>query len=244
METVFYLYPPRGGRPACAALHADAEIISIHALREEGDRSSAGIRPRSPNFYPRPPRGGRPTSSAAASARREISIHALREEGDCCYQAGQDSVLISIHALREEGDGHSGAVLRGDTDFYPRPPRGGRQFSTTTSKRSERISIHALREEGDASALTALLTVKNFYPRPPRGGQPGALRTPWGPWNFYPRPPRGGRPAMNADVTGTFVFLSTPSARRATGAAGQYAQCPEHFYPRPPRGGRPTHCPR
>ena len=45
---------------------------------------------------------------------------------------------------------------------------------------------------------------------------------------------------MNADVTGTFVFLSTPSARRATGAAGQYAQCPEHFYPRPPRGGRPA----
>ena len=57
--------------------------ISIHALREEGDvvaiRSDNGIL----NFYPRPPRGGRPARRAFSSARRSISIHALREEGDC-----------------------------------------------------------------------------------------------------------------------------------------------------------------
>ena len=57
------------------------EIISIHALREEGDRHRApcsGILP--------------------------ISIHALREEGD--LGAAEVSLIhdISIHALREEGD--------------------------------------------------------------------------------------------------------------------------------------------
>ena len=33
--------------------------ISIHALREEGDVSPPGSRPPGLDFYPRPPRGGR-----------------------------------------------------------------------------------------------------------------------------------------------------------------------------------------
>ena len=35
-----------------------------------------------------------------------------------------------------------------------------------------------------------------------------------------------------------FKFLSTPSSRRATGAARHHATVPTYFYPRPPRGGR------
>ena len=58
------------------------------------------------------------------------------------------------------------------------------------------ISIHALREEGDPSSGIPL----------------GVQR------NFYPRPPRGGRPSTDETTTEPVVFLSTPSARRATGA--------------------------
>ena len=36
------------------------------------------------------------------------------------------------------------------------------------------------------------------------------------------------------------VFLSTPSARRATRRSGSQNQLRGYFYPRPPRGGRPT----
>ena len=81
----------------------------------------------------------------------DISIHALREEGDMLgsAEAANEAIflstpsarratrypcagvrlhLISIHALREEGD--DGAIQSGDssTDFYPRPPRGGRRL--------------------------------------------------------------------------------------------------------------------
>ena len=57
--------------------------ISIHALREEGDRDR-GVEPSLPTV---------------------ISIHALREEGDRCVQLlNQRIEVISIHALREEGD--------------------------------------------------------------------------------------------------------------------------------------------
>ena len=78
---------------------------------------------------------------------------------------------ISIHALREEGDQTRGGHPAERINFYPHPPRGGRQFakavsleaikflSTPSARRAtylcrrslwcRLISIHALREEGD-----------------------------------------------------------------------------------------------
>ena len=35
--------------------------------------------------------------------------------------------IISIHALREEGDTYIVNIPLEQGDFYPRPPRGGRQ---------------------------------------------------------------------------------------------------------------------
>ena len=59
---------------------------------------------------------------------RVISIHALREEGD--FDLLSKTVLIrviSIHALREEGDRRPQDDRQTAANFYPRPPRGGRQ---------------------------------------------------------------------------------------------------------------------
>ena len=129
-------------------------VISIHALREEGDAIiHTPYQAISSYFYPRPPRGGRQfsdltffTSSiflSTPSARRatvsspfapsfvRISIHALREEGDrVAYYLDMGLGKISIHALREEGDHFALLSLCGHI----------------------RISIHALREEGDQVA--------------------------------------------------------------------------------------------
>ncbi len=169
------------------------------------------------NFYPRPPRGGRRRGQRAQGVNHGISIHALREEGDD-QQAEIDSYL---------------------EDFYPRPPRGGRPktskseqsksgfLSTPSARRATRllhqrttesaISIHALREEGDSITFSRRTAFCDFYPRPPRGGRPE---------NF----PHGGRSCwisihalreegdheqyLAADQEA--IFLSTPSARRAT----------------------------
>ena len=65
------------------------------------------------------------------------------------------------------------------------------------------ISIHALREEGDASASS----------------------TSTAPPNFYPRPPRGGRLLLDDPPDFQSIFLSTPSARRATSDSQQFQQC-------------------
>ena len=68
-KAYFYPRPPRGGRPAVGQVLAAQWAISIHALREEGDRTI--VSPRAPklNFYPRPPRGGRPPAGPLPECR-------------------------------------------------------------------------------------------------------------------------------------------------------------------------------
>ena len=62
------------------------------------------------------------------------------------------------------------------SNFYPRPPRGGRRACNVVQIQLDKISIHALREEGDRIILIQYWPVSNFYPRPPRGGRPDFSR--------------------------------------------------------------------
>ena len=280
----FYPRPLRGGRPLQAAmlklLHQFLSTpsarratishgprgrhsgISIHALCEEGDRIAACLAAGSMYFYPRPLRGGRLCSYSHFRHRGGISIHALCEEGDR-YLARSRRRAGHFYPRPLRGGRHESGRAHGHPirDFYPRPLRGGRRklrrrrptstrfLSTPSARRATQcscqaqrrrhISIHALCEEGDTIRSTS----------PPQSGY------------FYPRPLRGGR-LMPLYRTGrSSIFLSTPSARRATiprGAAiclrriSIHALCEEgdakkalhnadvqiHFYPRPLRGGR------
>ena len=149
-------------------------------------------------------------------------------------------ILISIHALREEGDTSAvtGTVI--PSDFYPRPPRGGRlcipcacwlcpRFLSTPSARRAtahkcphcaglHISIHALREEGDLPWLSLCSAIGKFLSTPSaRRATDAPLIWATSLMYFYPRPLRGGRqPSVSAPGC-NYIFLSTPSARRATG---------------------------
>ena len=124
-----------------------------------------------------------------------ISIHALREEGDVVSLKGYLS--HSDFYPRPPRGGRLLAYARNGSEltyFYPRPPRGGRRRSSSAQTSATRISIHALREEGDVWVMWSSQQQSDFYPRPPRGG----------------------RPATFSLTTIRLPFLSTPSARRAT----------------------------
>ena len=146
-----------------------------------------------------------------------ISIHALREEGDPCLTA----------SYRWSGQFLSTPSARRATSIIDQPDEVQEFLSTPSARRAthivielrqrRQISIHALREEGDVSIGR---------------GSPPTL-------NFYPRPPRGGRHTCASLVPTSRPFLSTPSARRATGLLIAPTRCLCNFYPRPPRGGRP-----
>ena len=147
--TYFYPRPPRGGRLSLWLSMSILPKISIHALREEGDRaklrfpstgepflstpSARRATQRIPDnlffvcdFYPRPPRGGR--------LDRGLCIR-----GTCAF--------LSTPSARRATCFASGLAVLAEY-FYPRPPRGGRLAS---------------------SCLRILLLY--FYPRPPRGGR-------------------------------------------------------------------------
>ena len=123
----FYPRPPGGGRQPCTPNSASSssflstpsgwrattftpemltfKLISIHALRVEGDRFFSTAFRTSRYFYPRPPGGGRRYFEAVRRRKTVISIHALRVEGDVPQQNASGKSKISIHALRVEGDG-------------------------------------------------------------------------------------------------------------------------------------------
>ena len=218
----FYPRPPRGGRPgpkrtftagwiflstpsarrATLILPALAlcRLISIHALREEGDCSRLSLSTMSriflstPSarratcasvapmllamayFYPRPPRGGR---LVAASAFTPLSnFYPRPPRGGRLVESTRhgNAVDISIHALREEGDHCARPYPALSWTFLSTPSARRATATTRHTTRTWRISIHALREEGDpASVLVAFMV---------------------------------------------HLFLSTPSARRATGRGG------------------------
>ena len=215
-------------------------VISIHALREEGDLVRGRRCTSVLYFYPRPPRGGRLVNGnhelpnygflSTPSARRatgitllyaladKISIHALREEGDSCACAGLSGSQISIHALREEGDCANSlldGILR---HFYPRPPRGGRRFAKQAAYTRYVISIHALREEGDATIKNTRQKSGKFLSTPSARRATQIVQTSGQQGKFLSTPSARRATLKPEMLCASATFLSTPSARRATAA--------------------------
>ena len=126
--THFNPRPPWGGRRYHAPTEFASFVISIHALRGEGDL---------------------PMRQYVIIALK-ISIHALRGEGDENYQDVSATTTISIHALRGEGDSWSLSNVRVEYRISIHALRGeGDYYLRRRPRRLPLISIHALRGEGD-----------------------------------------------------------------------------------------------
>ena len=146
----------------------------------------------------------------------DISIHALREEGDAGgFRSDHPSrgFLSTPSARRATSVSVTWSTSQGFLST-PSARRATRRSPLIPAPRE--ISIHALREEGDCRPHLR-----------PAGGI-----------YFYPRPPRGGRLPYLCLFVKSFLFLSTPSARRATWFSRFLRTRQRYFYPRPPRGGR------
>ena len=216
----FYPRPPRGGRPCSCRRRVPPAGISIHALREEGDALQPSLAGASFYFYPRPPRGGRRSFSRRTLGFFRISIHALREEGDVAADAelyvaekflstpsarratrrSEQSRHVSAYFYPRPPRGGRRLVLlisAGRIYFYPRPPRGGRPRLRVLDPFVLEISIHALREEGDDDPADDRIPIVVISIH--------ALR-------------EEGDLMMLCSSVSAILFLSTPSARRATRA--------------------------
>ena len=167
----FYPRPPQGGRPHAYKDYASiiaflstpsarratsdvlqlrtSDLISIHALREEGDcqcpenigraykflstpsarRATMSGNETTSNqrhFYPRPPQGGRQFNIYGSLRIAEfLSTPSARRATQPGFML-QEIRNISIHALRKEGDFRPAVRAMPRLYFYPRPPQGGR----------------------------------------------------------------------------------------------------------------------
>ena len=167
----FYPRPPRGGRPNELSSNAKINLISIHALREEGDLDDAYSMMEVQRFLSTPSaRRATPAKSISNSATKFLSTPSARRA----------TLLASPHLVTA-------------FYFYPRPPRGGRPILQTM-----RTKLLLFLSTPSARRATLFFTghdiiLWNFYPRPPRGGRPMTSRYFTIFPDFYPRPPRGGR---------------------------------------------------
>ena len=212
-----------------------AAFISIHALREEGDKlvlpiiyTSSNFYPRPPrggrrsffvpissstDFYPRPPRGGRPAADAGIHQLPDISIHALREEGDdVCkrYPDGWNNKFLSTPSARR-------ATIRRRVD------RWVEQFlSTPSARRATRAKFAHIANAIFLSTPSArratmqglnLIQGKNISIHALREEGDSAKReAEYWPCYFYPRPPRGGRPLDLSNLT-AYALISIHALR-------------------------------
>ena len=167
-------------------------------------------------FYPRPPRGGRHNSlNGWATDIKFLSTPSARRATKRVTQKGGDRRFLSTPSARRATRAFHSTVP-GLRYFYPRPPRGGRQSCPHSRLQRLGISIHALREEGDL--------------------HPGDVD--WPPVISIHALREEGDISSSAVFSAMGVFLSTPSARRATPEWRGMLRSGCNFYPRPPRGGR------
>ena len=148
-----------------------------------------------------------------------ISIHALREEGDPPEERLRlVQFSISIHALREEGDGKRSRAGAARRNFYPRPPRGGRLQQARKRREAEEFLSTPSARRATSIIPPGAFSHKNFYPRPPRGGRLVDLIL----FDIIHLISIHALREEGDKHTGKHLqhyqrFLSTPSARRATG---------------------------
>ena len=152
------IHAPREGSDRAARGESRLKAISIHAPREGSDlfRALGGgtqrhFYPRSPRgerlfiiiffrrrrsyFYPRSPRGERPTLWILQISRT-VFLSTLPARGATRRpRAAGPEQRISIHAPREGSDPKSGSQGSRSRNFYPRSPRGERQYTTTAGDR-------------------------------------------------------------------------------------------------------------
>ena len=175
----FYPRPPRGGRRSVSAGDDDRIVISIHALREEGDGSAFSGDGKQLVFLSTP------------SARR-ATLRGRSILGTCAFLS-TPSARRATHRL---------LLFLLPEQFLSTPSARRATVHSKAADNQQAISIHALREEGDADSRPTTTHRLAFLSTPSarRATQEHGIhrgdRT-----HFYPRPPRGGRQQKQRENT-------------------------------------------
>ena len=122
-----FLSTPSARRATCSGRVAHVRLlISIHALREEGDARSALLAHVVRDFYPRPPRGGRPRYPGVM--RKFHYFYPRPPRGGRHVSWCKPLQRFNFYPRPPRGGRPTWlSTILAQQYFYPRPPRGGRQ---------------------------------------------------------------------------------------------------------------------
>ena len=191
--------------------------ISIHALREEGDKFGCHLRFLLSLFLSTPSARRATALSDQEYKAVIISIHALREEGDKATVTGLSRVLLFLSTP---------SARRATSESLP-PVRLSIFLSTPSARRAtggralrplfRGISIHALREEGDAASDGDGDLIRiSIHALREEGDELAALEQSNAELFLSTPSARRATQHLLSCTLQHVVFLSTPSARRAT----------------------------
>ena len=125
-------------------------MISIHALREEGDLLKTDLGEHIAEFLSTP------------SARRATLLRSFGLSGSAQFLSTPSARRATIRSLHP---------APANPYFYPRPPRGGRRdFYVQGVDLTEFLSTPSARR-ATQPGLSNIRNIFYFYPRPPRGGR-------------------------------------------------------------------------
>ena len=237
----FYPRPPRGGRPRSTKHTAKPAAISIHALREEGDRRRQRTRRRPRTFLSTPSarRATRCTCPEAVAAYEFLSTPSARRATRATNTGTRASPFLSTPSARRATLDYAAKIKHAQFLSTPSARRATSGFSddafaywaflsTPSARRATHltrqhlppaaISIHALREEGDVSPKATVDITKLFLSTPSARRATGPhLRPEILPFRISIHALREeGDAPPSLLLSASRIFLSTPSARRAT----------------------------
>ena len=167
--------------------------ISIHAPREGGDELGRVVDKLTREFQSTPPARGATASLSALYFLQVISIHAPREGGDRLSLPPRLSCNSNFNPRPPRGGRPCPCAMHLRSRYFnPRPPRGGRLKQVDYGVPYTLISIHAPREGGDTRSHAPQPPWSDFNPRPPRGGRPCSCTRPIGSYRISIHAPREG----------------------------------------------------
>ena len=172
---------PSVGRATEFKLYGRADrVISIHALRGEGDLDTLNRSIRVLRFQSTPSVG-----------RATLFM---------CFEK---IVSVIFQSTPSVGRATKWTYPKtGGAKFQSTPSVGRATKIAIPIRKRGVISIHALRGEGDSSRCSSVSPLIDFNPRPPWGGRLRNRRRVVHIEHFNPRPPWGGRPLLAFNRSG------------------------------------------
>ena len=250
-----------GRATLCLCDYRRGQVISIHALRGEGDEVSFHFERMSLKFQstpsvgratikwqqrkslhlyfnPRPPWGGRPNKSLLLSLTRQFqSTPSVGRATAKLFVIDFDSIAISIHALRGEGDEHPKKTYAQDFFISIHALRGEGDDNAPDDIQDTGISIHALRGEGDETEteITQVWTISIHALR----GEGDKVKAAFRISSFISIHALRGEGDWLRPLLKLALIISIHALRGEGDAAKVYTESlTKNFNPRPPWGGR------